>query len=499
MKKTLLAVLIFLLLITATFVNILKVGVGAATTEDLWTTPALPEGISREPMPENYTTEDYLNTTNPYADYASTQRALDEVDDQEGNKPLYVLVFGDEEERAIIRGDEYVSLSWDEWAKWQIERGDESLVANFGIDIRILGFEVWDSDDSLDTMDGLWYELESDTKQYLRTWYDGEWWSNYVDAVIGITAQETTDNAAGKSPPDDYLDAGRIFILLKWQAYWTDDNLVQHEVSHLYYAPDHPEPQPPAPCCAMAYHTHYQYWIWEDGLWWVFANIPCAYTTYSWCTNCNQTIQQNCGIYPLDVRTLAISASSGGTTDPPPGNHTYRYGKVVTVAAIPDPLYLFYSWNLDGATVFSNPINVTMDSNHTLKAYFGTPAMKTRTDGYFYVPNVATDLLKIEMLFNNLDIVGDQTGGTSPYSTITAYPDRIVDIEDVYQVALNFGKSGTYINSTNPQWLSGVTITFSTSEEKSPDSYGFVTIPQGATNFTVKRNGNPIGAMIIFW
>jgi len=158
--------------------------------------------------------------------------------------------------------------------------------------------------------------------------------------------------------------------------------------------------------------------------------------------------------------------------------------------------------------------------------------MKTTTNGYFYVPNVATDLLKIEMLFDNQNITGDQTDGTSPYSSIQNYPDRKVDMKDLrfvceifgllegqsgwdYMADLypdrkidmkdirtaskNFGKNGTYINSTNPQWLSGVTITFSTGEEKLPDSYGFVTIPQGATNFTVKRNGTPIGAMIIFW
>ena len=65
MKKMVLAVLIFLLLLTPTFVNIPKVS--ATTTEDLRrVTPALPEDIPQEPMPENFTTEDYLNTTNPY-------------------------------------------------------------------------------------------------------------------------------------------------------------------------------------------------------------------------------------------------------------------------------------------------------------------------------------------------------------------------------------------------------------------------------------------------
>lgn len=472
-------------------------------------------------------TEDYLNTTNPYSNFATPKGALAEVDDQEGNKPLYVLVFGDEEVRAIVW--------WDEWTEMQLERGDESLVANFGIDIRILDFLEWDSNDSIQRMDDpegfdLCDELLADNGHYLRTWYNGPWWSSYVDAIIGITKQSTPNDPeplAGVAPSLSELDQGIIFVLLKWQCYWMDDNLVQHEVSHLYYAPDHPEPQPPAPCCAMAYHTHYQTFIWEDGLWWVFDNVACAMTTYSWCTSCYQTIQQNCGIYPLDIRTLVISASSGGTTDPPPGNHTYRYGKAAIVTAIPDPLYLFYSWNLDGAIVFSNPINVTMDSNHTLKAYFGTPAMKTKTDGYFYVPSVATDLLEIEMLFDNQNITGDQTGGTSPYATITDYPDgkvnildvffiskkfglcegdtgwdymadvvpsRKIDILDTFVTSKNFGYTGTYITD-----LAGVEVFFNTGEVRTPDSYGFVEIPQGAASFTVKRNGNPTGAMIIFW
>jgi len=109
MKKMLLAVLIFLLLMTATFVNILKVG--AATTEDLWATPALTEGISREPMPENYTTEDYLSTPNLY----SQVNPLGE----EGNQPLYVLVFGDEEERPKLRlRPTIIGPEWCNWTQW---------------------------------------------------------------------------------------------------------------------------------------------------------------------------------------------------------------------------------------------------------------------------------------------------------------------------------------------------------------------------------------------
>jgi len=71
-------------------------------------------------------------------------------------------------------------------------------------------------------------------------------------------------------------------------------------------------------------------------------------------------------------------------------------------------------------------------------------------------------------------------------------PDRIIDMKDIVLAVKNFGKTGTY--STD---LPGVTVTFNTGEALSPDSDGFVTMPQDATSFTVKRNGNAIGAMII--
>jgi len=358
-------------------------------------------------MPENFTTEDYLNTTNPYSNLASAQGALDEVDDPEGSNPLYVLVFGDEERRGM-------AFNWMEYATFQLERGDEALVANFGIDIRILGFLEWDSNDSIEYMDDpyewdLCDELLADKGHYLRTWYDGEWWSNYVDAIIGLTGQSTPADdppTAGVAPSLNELNQGIIFVLLKWLGYWMDDNLVQHEVSHLYYAPDHPEPQPPAPCCAMAYHPHFQSWIWEDGLWWVFADIPCAYTAYSWCTNCHQTIQQNSGRYPL--RTLTISASSGGTTNPTPGTYIYGNGSSVTVTATAYTFYVFDYWLLDGSTYYQNPITVTMDSDHTLTAYFqysggggGCPYVYT-WDGQQYVMD--NNLLPASETSNGADV-----------------------------------------------------------------------------------------------
>lgn len=69
--------------------------------------------------------------------------------------------------------------------------------------------------------------------------------------------------------------------------------------------------------------------------------------------------------------TLTITYTSGGTTNPVPGSYIYNEGTVVPVTAISDSSYVFDHWKLDGVNVGSaNPIDVTMDSDHTLYAIF---------------------------------------------------------------------------------------------------------------------------------
>jgi len=72
---------------------------------------------------------------------------------------------------------------------------------------------------------------------------------------------------------------------------------------------------------------------------------------------------------PLNY-TLTISVTAGGTTNPSPGTYTYTAGTVVQVLAIPSTKYVFDNWTLDGISNMSNPINVTMNTNHTLRAFF---------------------------------------------------------------------------------------------------------------------------------
>ncbi|MGD0495605.1 MAG: PKD domain-containing protein [Candidatus Bathyarchaeia archaeon] len=73
--------------------------------------------------------------------------------------------------------------------------------------------------------------------------------------------------------------------------------------------------------------------------------------------------------YPL--YNLTMVTTIGGTTNPAPGLHQYAYNTVVTATATPDPWYAFDHWELDSVNVgTTNPYNVTMNQNHTLKAFF---------------------------------------------------------------------------------------------------------------------------------
>lgn len=68
---------------------------------------------------------------------------------------------------------------------------------------------------------------------------------------------------------------------------------------------------------------------------------------------------------------LSISATDGGTTNPPPGTYYYKAGTYVSVSANAYANYTFSHWILDGSNAgSSNPINVFMDASHSVTAVF---------------------------------------------------------------------------------------------------------------------------------
>ena len=230
-----------------------------------------------EDVPENAT---FLNTTNP--DTFINSDPTDERYLEEGPRPFNVLVFADEEARPQNhwvglkfgggRDPIPVYKNWKQYALWQIERADETLVAEFGIDIRVIDFiDTWDSKDSYEYMDNLVYELWWEQGHYLRGEYDG----TMIDAIIGITAQDT--------PGDEWWPGRKVYgvtipsgtIVLKWEAYWADDNLVQHEVSHLFEADDVWDTPD---WSIMSRDTSYRSHIVEDGYWfWIWDDVVVAF------------------------------------------------------------------------------------------------------------------------------------------------------------------------------------------------------------------------------
>jgi len=69
--------------------------------------------------------------------------------------------------------------------------------------------------------------------------------------------------------------------------------------------------------------------------------------------------------------TLVIKNSSGGTTNPPGGEHIYSIGEVVTITAIPNDNYVFLYWIVDYYdNVTENPLTITMSSTHTIQPVF---------------------------------------------------------------------------------------------------------------------------------
>jgi hypothetical protein len=148
------------------------------------------------------------------------------------------------------------------------------------------------------------------------------------------------------------------------------------------------------------------------------------YTFANWLVN---GISQGTGVNPITITmnsaqnataqytavtpyTLTITATTGGTTNPPQGTYTYSSGTIVMITAIPNSGYVLDHWELFSNDINStaNPIVVTMDMNHTLNAIF-SPAPPP--------PTVTISPMDSTIdLGGSVSFTSSVSGGTSPYS-----------------------------------------------------------------------------------
>ena len=184
----------------------------------------------------------------------------------------------------------------------------------------------------------------------------------------------------------------------------------------------------------------------------------------------------------------------------------------------------------------------------THNAYAPAPqplcAMKTLTDGNFYLPYIPQLTgLNIDMVFTDPHIIGDQSGGLSPYATIPNWPDGKVDLKDMAIIAKAFGATPgspnwNYMADVIPDLnattgLPSVTMTDlalvardfgnaglyipysavypfaqiefnNTLPYYTPNATGFLTIPPpyqypNTANFTINYFTSRLGALVTFW
>jgi uncharacterized delta-60 repeat protein len=68
-------------------------------------------------------------------------------------------------------------------------------------------------------------------------------------------------------------------------------------------------------------------------------------------------------------RTLTLSATSGGTTEPPPGTYVYEQAMRIDLRAYSDDGFNLNEWSGDASGRY-NPISITMDSDKSIQANF---------------------------------------------------------------------------------------------------------------------------------
>jgi len=191
-----------------------------------------------------------------------------------------LLIAADEEFQQIaywIPPDAY--LGWKDAAENIVERADDPLWKLFRLDLRIAGFVTWDSDDTVLDGEGMLLEALKETG-----FVSGE----VADILVAFTLQGM--EVAGATLPNK-----NAVIIEPSEKYWPDDNLLQHEISHVFYARDHEDGSDPSYYeeCVMSYRPVWTETVSEDG--WIFIiydHVAQAFLTEDYCQECFVTLKE---------------------------------------------------------------------------------------------------------------------------------------------------------------------------------------------------------------
>jgi parallel beta-helix repeat protein len=179
--------------------------------------------------------------------------------------------------------------------------------------------------------------------------------------------------------------------------------------------------------------------------------------------------------YQGAVCNLDITTTAGGTTMPPSANYTYTHGTVVGVRAIPQSGYGFDHWELDSSWDYSNPISITMNSNHTLRAIFNYTAV---INAHCYTENADVSI--------SIAMDGSSTGYTTPCSfNLTEAHNFTVPDTDTNghlftqwntgetSTTITVASSGTYIAYYQARYNLTITTTEGGTTDPPPGNYSY--------------------------
>lgn len=220
-----------------------------------------------------------------------------------GTEPQYIeadVVFAYDEEMesadhhmyACFPGGDF-PVSLEKYLESQMRRVNYRF-NKIGVDLTVVGRIEWKSDNGLKTCD----EVLTEAMEEIG-WNRGMWWNDeWVEMLVAWTDQDTpNDNAAGWADVDEHA------CLVSYTATWFDDNLLQHELSHLFGTPDHFD----SVSCVMGQKVKFYNFLHAedlrplyDGGWlpqknyiWVCGYVPNGMLKDGWCADCIDTIVNN--------------------------------------------------------------------------------------------------------------------------------------------------------------------------------------------------------------
>jgi len=205
--------------------------------------------------------------------------------------PLNVWVVADEEFRSQSYPTTWFqSVSWQDYARSVIIRGSYILADTFNINLDIVDFGQWSSTAG-QTPKYLINEVIAQTGfKSGETCLEG----SYIDVLVAFTGQEI------KSSRDERLAGATLtskrVILMKYNAYWADDNVVAHEASHIFgpKGMDHEDESYPHyfDDCVMSYRkVHVDFWTEDGWIWYVGRDVRVAGLSGNWCEDCKYNIR----------------------------------------------------------------------------------------------------------------------------------------------------------------------------------------------------------------